>query len=256
MLGRAVQETFCDKPQPQCADCPRQPGCLYVDVFKNPGRSEEYPTFPAPFVLDAPRLPPDAIIKAGESLEFSITLFGRAVKWWREIVQAYVTSFDKYKEVFNASFKLDCVESVLDDVMVHDGKAFTGKPKPAVWSDAPGKMPDGELSVLVEFLSPVILKDGSKYEPDFASFMDAAFYRIASIIDIYGESAFSAPYALFYRKPYIKIEHVQRDGLLDGLLFTGKLTRYLPYIDLASYLHIGKQSTSGFGKFTYEVLLP
>jgi hypothetical protein len=122
-----------------------------------------------------------------------------------------------------------------------------------VWSDE-WKQPDADLSVIIKFLSPVSTKDGKPYVPAFASFMDAAFFRIASVIDVYEEGVFTAPYALFYRKPNVKTERVHRKGMVDCVIFSGKLARYIPYIDIASHLHIGKQSTAGFGMLEYEIL--
>jgi hypothetical protein len=88
----------------------------------------------------------NAVIKADDKLDFSVTLFGSEVKWWREITQAVVATFEKKAMVFNASFRLERAESVFDSVIIHDGKANTNEPRPAVWIDEV-KQHDGECLV-------------------------------------------------------------------------------------------------------------
>ena len=102
------------------------------------------------------------------------------------------------------------------------------------------------------------------YEPDFAVLMDSLLGRIAAICDHYGPSEFVIPYALVAKKPYVNAKYDLKrvqinsnsqpvNGFVGKVTFFGDVTRYLPYIDLGSQLHIGKKTTRSCGEYNFTL---
>jgi hypothetical protein len=247
-LGNAMFALYCVHPVPDCEQCERQKSCVYGALFKNPEKSPEFPTFPAPFVIDAPYDAGEKVIKTGETLTFSITILGESVRWWKHAAIAVRKMFDIPEKSFNSAFQLRSIRSEMEDLLVHNGENFVAEPMAAIWSDDPADPDIDPVRVNIEFLSPLITKNARDAAPDFGKFMDAVFYRIASMVDIYEKKEFAVSYGLLYRKPRIHTEVLSRDTGLPCFIFEGNLNRYLPYIDMGVHLHVGKQSTCGYGK--------
>ena len=64
----------------------------------------------------------------------------------------------------------------------------------------------------------------------------------------------SAPNSYVISTPYpSKIGYVKGDnGIVGSVRYKGDITKYLPYIDLGSQIHIGKKTTRGCGEYEFE----
>ncbi|MDR1465481.1 MAG: CRISPR system precrRNA processing endoribonuclease RAMP protein Cas6 [Oscillospiraceae bacterium] len=233
---------------------------MYPNVFKVIQRTAEFPTMPAPFVIHAPEFGKRQW-QAGESLIFSILLFGTAVRRSAEVLRAASV-------VFESRFAQTQGALVLRSV--RDG--FTGQSAEkdlqiAVWSDEGAQSIPPAQGIKIRFLSPTqIYHDRFVADkPDFPLFIDSLLARIAAMIDVYGENEFTLPYGLHRRKPQVTMQfstqritipqdHGQRvDGVIGEVLYEGGITRYLPYLDLGTQLHVGKKTTRGCGQYEMEI---
>jgi hypothetical protein len=224
--------------------CKRVPECAYGFVFKSQIKIDGFDSVTNPFVIGCDYSGKTGYI-AGEPFEFTITLFGAGARFRDEITAAVA---GMYREKLS--------------VLRHVGARILYDRE---WSD------DGEIehvdSVAVELLTPLVLLTSHKlvYEIDFKMFADAAFNRISNVIDVYGDAPLILPYALEHRAPRVICEAILREvtikqsspgavnGLLGSLRFAGDVTRYMPYIDLCSQLHLGKMTTRGCGAFAFEL---
>ena len=259
-LGSALLRCKCSRPSPDCEICSQRGACVYPNIFKVAQSTAEFPTMPAPFVIRAPAFGKRQWL-AGETLTFSIMLFGVAVRRSGEVLRAASTIFEGRFAQTEDAFALE---------NIRDG--FTGQNvekdlQIATWSDAGALDIPLAQAVKIRFMSPAQIYQAHFVvdKPDFSLFMDSLFARIAAIIDLYGESEFTLPYGLLARKPQITAQfstqrvlipqdHGQRvDGILGEILYQGDITRYLPYLDLGTQLHIGKKTTRGCGQFEIEI---
>ena len=259
-LGRALLRQNCGMGSPDCETCSRRGGCVYPNVFKVIRSTTAFPTMPAPFVIRAPEFGKRQW-QAGEALKFSILLFGSAIRWSTEILQAASTIFEGRFAQTQGALRLQAV---------HDG--FTGQSAEnelqiAVWSDTGAQSIPPVQGVKIRFLSPTqVFQDHFVVEkPEFSLFMDSLFARIAAMVDIYGEEEFVLPYGLVGRKPQVAArvstqritipqDRGQRvDGIIGEIVYEGNVTRYLPYLDLGTQLHIGKKTTRGCGQYEIEI---
>lgn len=262
-LGNSFVKLFCIHDAPDCAPCALYENCIYGDLFKPVEIHKDFTSRPSPFVIGINNNNSYSIRK-GEELTFSITIFGKQVRWWNHIVKAVIDIFKNNSYIFNRSFKLVNISSPFEEKIIYKNNKYLSKPKVCIWSDNKelykkqdnhyNDSNDSDISIRITFITPLITKDKSSLDWEFPEFMDAVFYRIASIIDVYEDGLFTIPYKLLYRKPYILSENrVKKDKCLS-VTFRGNLKDYLTYIELGKQLHIGKKATYGFGEYSYSII--
>jgi len=264
-LGQMLIRSCCSKMHPDCISCDNNTQCVYPMVFKGIHYPSGFDSIPNPFVLEVPT-DNKRKYKKGDSWSFQISLFGKATFWTKVIIGTV-------KKLFSAEFahtkdclQLERVSDFFSQEVLFENESFCGEPKAAIWSDQHGQTIEKINEIHVCFLSPTqILRNKVLVKNlDFATFIDNLFFRISSIIDIYEEKEFVLPYGLCYRKPYIVAETDLKtlrisqerhpvDGFVGNIKYVGDLTRYMPYIDLGSILHIGKQTTRGCGQYGFHI---
>lgn len=264
-LGNTLVRLYCHQSGPNCETCKNKDDCIYAQLFKATRRPEGFATVPNPFVIEVPADNKHCYQK-GEELVFRILLFGRAIYRIREIIEAV-------DQIFMGCFAntKDCIvlEKVWDsytDQIIYQFNHFVCNAEARIWSDEHRDKIMENQEIKLSFLSPTqILKQKKLFMTwDFSDFMDHLFSRISNMIDLYGKGEFVIPYGLSYRKPHVlttsnlkKVRIPQGKNFFDGFIgsvtFSGKLNRYMPYIDLGTQLHIGKLTTRGFGKYEIEM---
>jgi len=200
---------------------------------------------PNPFTISAP-YPSNGEYKAGEVLVFYVTLLGTACA----LEQALMDAAHEMCEGKLKDTRLTAVERIYS----HE------------WSDAGAETIPYCDTLTVNFITPteIFVQKKAATQIDFALFVDRLFARIGSIIDLYGEGEFMVPYNLVAKKPFVKAEYNLStvvfktneqpvSGILGRVQYSGDVTRYLPYIDLGSQIHIGRKSTRGCGEYTFEI---
>ncbi|MDR1321972.1 MAG: CRISPR system precrRNA processing endoribonuclease RAMP protein Cas6 [Gracilibacteraceae bacterium] len=219
-------------------------GCVYGNVFK----VKSDVSIPNPYTVSVP-FPSKGEYDQGEALTFFITLFGRAADYGAEIASAA---------------RSIGIGSLRHAVCREDGLVYA-----RTWSDEGADGLPYCDALTVRFITPAeILCDKEPVtKPDFSTFINSLFGRIAGIIDNYGESPFVIPYSLLAAKPFIKSEYdiapmnfhtgtggrQPVNGFVGVARYFGDITPYLPYIDLGSQLHIGKKTTRGCGEYIFEM---
>ena len=230
---------------------------VYDAVFK----VVEGESVPNPFVISAPypckdkyragkivkyRAGESVEYKAGERLEFFITLFGSACAYDKDIVDAA-----------SLMCRGKLAGAVLFDVRCEYSRT---------WSDSNADTIPFCDALMIEFITPTELLSSKQpvYEPDFSAFIDSLLGRISAIIDNYGENEFIIPYSLIARKPKVSAKYELEQilihsnshpisGFIGGIDYFGDVTRYLPYIDLGSQLHLGKKTTRSCGEYVFSI---
>jgi hypothetical protein len=242
-FGRSLCRRSCKRDKTDCEYCANAPRCAYARVFKSQTKTDGMDSVPNPFVIGVDWSGKERY-EIGDDLRFTITLFGNADTWRDEVVSAV-------DEMFTG--KLDCLK--LRENRIEYARE---------WSDD-GNLPAVD-TLVVRLKTPLVMLTGKSLvtEIDFAAFADSVFGRIAGINDTYGEKEFILPYALTHRKPKVIVESRLRavtirqekqpiTGLMGEVRFRGGLTRYMPYIDLCSQLHIGKMTTRGCGRYAFAI---
>jgi hypothetical protein len=213
----------------------------YEAVFK----IEATESIPNPFTMSV-RHPSAPEYKKGDSIPFSITLFGNACEYSEDIV---------------AAAKQICRGKLRNGNLADYGLEFD-----RVWSDAGAESISPCDSIKIDFVTPTEILSSKQAisELTFEVFIDSLFGRISGVIDNYTGGEFIIPYALTYKKPFVRAEYNLEpinfqtsgqpiNGLIGSVKYSGNVTRYLPYIDLGSQLHIGKKTTRACGEYIFEI---
>ncbi|MDR0999889.1 MAG: CRISPR system precrRNA processing endoribonuclease RAMP protein Cas6 [Clostridiales bacterium] len=253
-LGQALFDNnnqFWDKLH--CADCcydlrehnMRTYGCCNDCAYGNVFKLAENISVPNPYTISVP-YPVKEYHKKGEVLTFTITLFGNAARFATQIEKA-AKNMCKGKLV---NYEYIGSESVYD----------------RVWDDCMAESIPHTESVKITFLTPteIISSKVPLREIEFGAFIDSLFGRTCDIIDAYTDGKFILPYSLVARKPFVTAEYNLRridfktngqqiNGVVGSVTYIGDVTRFMPYIDLGSQIHIGKKATRACGEYSFEI---
>ena len=201
---------------------------------------------PNPFVISVP-YPSKKIYNPDETLSFNITLMGSACGFKQSIIDAAGLMFaGKF-----ASAKLTNYQQIYKQNWTDEGAEHIA--------------PCDKLIINFSTPTEIFINRQLPTQLDFATFIDRIFVRISGILDNYGENEFTIPYNLAYNKPFVMAEcnlqsiHFKTNnqpitGLLGQVQYYGNVTRYLPYIDLGSQLHIGKKTSRACGEYSFKIL--
>jgi hypothetical protein len=265
-LGKALAARCCEnQSQTLCGGCDRAAACVYAQMFKSVYRDAEFTSAPNPYAIDVGSSDRREY-SVGDTIQFNVLLFGSATRFAEEVVLAARAMFGG---VFGGAKQALALRSVHDGYtnapVLKDGSVSA--PEPVVWNDDGAESIKKITEIEVEFITPTQILRMSKLasEFDFDTLTDSLFNRISSIIDIYGDKEFVLPYRLPFRKPQIAVEQDLRIvtikqekqpivGMVGKARYSGELTRYMPYIDLGTQLHIGKMATRGCGQYKFKIL--
>lgn len=217
----------------------------YPLVYDSILKVESAESIPNPIVISAP-YPSKGHYTIGETLSFCITLLGCACDFEQSLVDA--TQW--------------MCEGKLAYAQLIDCKQIYG----IEWSDSGAQHIPACEKLTINFVTPAEIFVRKKLPSllDFETFTERIFIRMSGIFDNYSEGEFVIPYNLIYKKPNIQTEcdlHVVKfqtngqpiTGLLGQVRYYGDVTRYLPYVDLCSQIHIGKKTSRGCGEYSYEI---
>jgi hypothetical protein len=213
----------------------------YERVFKADGAHSA----PNPFVISAP-YPGNGVYAAGDTLDFTITLFGSACTFESDVLSA---------------LKRMCNGKLADAEIAGAERMYTRE-----WSDGGAESIPHTDTLTLRFLTPTEILSSKEplAELDFKKFIDSLFGRIAGVIDHYTDGEFVVPYTLLACKPFMKADYNLTpvkfqtggqpiSGFIGAIRYFGDITRYLPYIDLGGQIHIGKKTTRSCGEYNFEI---
>ena len=240
-FGASLSRQCCVMEKLRCDNCDALETCAYGSMFKV--QNEE--SVPNPYVISAP-YPSKGDYGADDTLDFSISLFGTAHRFENDVIRAA-------ESMCNGTLR----NAVLEDSWQEYNRE---------WSDSGAESIEFCDVLDIRFLAPAELRSKGEAlkEISFEQLIDSLFGRIADIIDNYTNSEFVLPYSLLERKPYVKAESQLEsfsfstnsqpiEAVMGSVRYFGDVTRYLPYIDLGTQLHIGKKTTRGCGEYTFMI---
>ena len=217
----------------------------YPDTFNCVFKITAAETIPNPIVISVP-YPTKHLHLPDELLTFSIVLMGKACVFKQSIIDAAT---------------LMCHGKLKNTALIACHQEYD-----STWEDTHVNQIPPCNNLKVTFLTPTEILASKKFkdELNFNTFVDRIFLRISKIIDNYSDNEFIIPYNLVLSKPHIittsnltvtkfQTSNQPITGFLGKIEFSGDVTRFLPYVDLASQIHIGKKTTRGCGQFKFEV---
>ncbi|QCQ23219.1 CRISPR system precrRNA processing endoribonuclease RAMP protein Cas6 [Desulfoglaeba alkanexedens] len=281
-FGVALKRCTCALPRRSCNDCLLRQRCLYTYVFETqPGETadamQRYAAAPHPFVFDL-EVGEEEVVSPGHSFSFGMTLFGRAVDGLPYLVHAIKEMGNLGIGKGRGTFDLEQVETLDAAGRPVDNLYMKGvlQPPRALLdiSHALDAFPEGKVELVrLHFITPVRLQTSGKLcrQLDFPLLVRTILQRLenlqrfhcgnesaldwgdwmeqASKVDRLSQEARWYDWERYSRR---QDRRMKLGGLLGPVTFRGPVEAFLPLLLLGSWVHIGKNTTFGLGRYHVE----
>jgi len=278
-FGHCFKKVICVLNKKDCNICDLKSCCVYMYVFdtKLPKKAKmmrKYETIPHPFVLTPP-LTKKRVFYPEEKIEFSLTLIGKA----RQYLPYFVYTFKKMGEIgigkAKGRFRLKEVLSLNGDkyTKIYDANEGTLKEFEDTYvSFGKGK---GLEKIALKFLTPTRIKYSGRFvsELEFHILIRALLRRISALsyfhcgkeldLDYKGIIQSATTVKSLRRKLFWydwqrfsnrQNTHMKMGGFMGEIEFEGDIERFYPLIALGEYIHVGKGTSFGLGRYEIKGL--
>ncbi len=281
VFGLALKKVVCALKRQECEECLLKKRCVYALVFETPLAFEppeglRVSVAPHPFVIEPPTTD-QTEFEAGEYIDSSLILFGDV----NDNLPYFIYAFDQIGKIGlgrringrRAGFTLKSVSS--NGIAVYSDKdkkirqrSFVDRLEIPVSTNHE----DTRFRIKVSLKTPLRLKYANKLKTDlpFHVLVRAMLRRISSLCICYAGGEPDLDYkGLLNRAADIAIEdnglkwhawerysnrqkqRMPLGGMLGEIIYNGRLTEYLPLLDICSKVHVGKNTSFGLGKMKY-----
>ncbi len=279
-FGGAFRRICCSQGGETCNGCILRETCPYAYVFETspPPGSEVLRTLrdiPRPFVIE-PELSTKTNYRPGEELSFGLVLIGRAI----DLLPYFILTFREVGRIGigkgRRRYLLERIEKELADgnksvIFFSGDEMIINEPSEINFEDAKRRaslLPQDK--VILEFLTPARIKfRGSLYsEFLFRPLFQRLIGRISSLLYFHCREKLDLDFkGLIERADKIKIEssdlkwrdweryskrqdmRMKLGGVLGTITYSGDLGEFLSFLALGEYVHIGKGTPFGLGKY-------
>lgn len=288
-FGHALKKAVCTVRDNDCISCILQRQCLFAKFYLDQKEgNEKAPSKIHPFIIE----PPFEIKKEyqkGEEFLFSIILLGNSYEMLPFIIYAFEImgnkgigrSLEKNEEkiIQNTPF-------IIKDILVVENgekqsiyntvkKQIISSPSPYNLVYQPvinGKTNQQELTLTLE--TPLRFKNENNLSStlDFMQLLRLMVRRISSVFREYEDKNFYIDikpllaiaekvcivHSSLHWEEQTRYSSRQRKvmkfgGLLGTITYQGNFQEFVPLLDLATLLHLGKQTSFGLGKINYQL---
>jgi hypothetical protein len=278
-FGHALRKLACMTRQKECQGCPLHGTCPYPAIFAPPPvahRLHHFSQPPAPYVIE-PAGWGALHLAAGESHHFDMVLVGRALRElplitlaWRHALQNGIGAGDGRAEL-TAIGQITLDGSELPVYTPESGclrEHETPAPQPLAAAD----------SLTLDLLSPLRLQENGRALPPNRLteevLLMASVRRASLMAEFHGAGApgwnFSAlkiaaasvdgektlKWREWTRRSSRQQKLMQLGGVVGRWTLRGNLAPFLPALHLCQWLHIGKETVFGLGRYALKHTSP
>ncbi len=277
-FGHAFKRAICTQREKECRECMLIHSCIYCYVFDTtfPGECERDEHVPHPFIIEPP-LDKRRLFGTEDRLCFDLILVGRAADY----IPYFILAFEKLGEMGigqnKGKYWIEKVTSLNKDreLLIYDGSShlkydFQVIDSAEIIHDA------AQLNyhqVTLRFLTPTRIKHNGKLtmNMEFEVMMRNLMRRLSWLARVHCGEKWEIEWNDIIRKArevrmvytnlgwYDWERYSQRQGIrmkmggfLGEIAFEGKLAEFMPWLKLGEYLHIGKGTVYGLGKYEIE----
>jgi CRISPR-associated endoribonuclease Cas6 len=277
-FGHAFKSAVCAQREKECRECMLMHSCIYCYVFDTtfPGECEQDEHVPHPFIIEPP-LDKRRLFGTEDRLCFDLILVGRAADY----IPYFILAFEKLGEMGigqnKGKYWIEKVTGLSKDreFLIYDGSShlkydFQVIDSAEIIHDA------AQLNyhqVALRFLTPTRIKHNGKLtmNMEFEVVMRNLMRRLSWLARVHCGEKWEIGWSDIIRKArevriidadlvwYDWERYSQRQGtrmkmggFLGEIEFEGKLAEFMPWLKLGEYLHIGKGTVYGLGKYEIE----
>jgi len=281
-FGKILWKIICTKKDIDCYNCINKYICIYSQIFKtpNPLNSKIFSKIkyiPHPFIIEPP-LEIDKLYSKNDEIKFKLILFGNIINFYNYFIIAFEELGKNGIGKGKGHFKL---KEVIDEI---NNSILIGENKNSFLPDSPNLLPLSNLydeflsqinlnEIKLNFITPTRILYNGKLIDDlpFHIFIKNLIRRIWLIlyfhhkidlplnynelidsslnVDIKNNNLYWYDWERYSSTQNTKIK---LGGFKGVITYTGDLEIFIPLIFIGSYIHIGKQTSFGLGK--YEII--
>lgn len=277
-FGYAFKKVSCTIREKNCFDCLLKDKCPYSYIFKTPvpessERMRKYPYAPHPFIITPP-LEHKGEFLPEDILAFQITLIGKAI----EFLPYFIYTFEVLGEMGigkdKGQYKLIKVNSLdntdsekeiysVKDKILHSDFLITQAHRLSI-----PKLSEKQL--ILRFITPTRIKYGGKYIKNLQfhillrsllrRFSSLSYFHCNQVLDLDFKKLIKEAASVKNMQNSIYWYDWQRYSTSQGvkmklggfkgeISFSGDLKDLLQFIILGQYIHVGKGTAFGLGKY-------
>jgi len=268
-FGHALKHIVCVVDRPECAGCPLIQKCAYAYLFET--RNARGEQVAHPYIIEPP-MSDRQFYGPADFIHLSVVLIGRAIDYVPYLVMAFRRMGQR--GVGKGAGRFEVLEvstlSAGKRQLIYNGHDEILYPS-EFQVDLDAIKPIEAKTITLHFSTVTALKSGGKitFSPGFETVIMATYRRMKAL-SVYhnGSSAIELPdrkthpvqvkntdlhpasWARYSNRQQKKIGY---DGVVGSLTFTGDLTPYIPLLEMGHYVHIGRGTVYGMGKYELEI---
>jgi len=275
-FGHAFKRAVCVDRDGECAKCKLQHKCVYSYVFETaiPETEARNTQVPHPFVIEPP-LEERQRYGTDDTLSFQLILVCRAIDY----IPYFIFAFEELGRIGlgrnRGIYKLEKVVST-NEAVIYDGKSHIRDDTQVI--DFAQLLRDisplNYHRITLRFFTPTRIKYHGKLikDLDFELLMRNLLRRLSWLVEVHCEEKWDLNWKELLKRAHERVKTVRSDlqwhdwerysqrqakklkmgGFLGDITFEGDLAEFLPVIKLGEYLHVGKGTVYGMGK--YEII--
>lgn len=276
-FGGALKKVVCAVREKDCSRCLLAARCVYARVFENvgpaPGETVRQAAPPHPYVIEPPART-QTRYAVGDLFEFTLLLFGEFTDYLPYFVYAFEAMGEQglggRRNHGLGRYRLEAISCNSQSLYEAERRQLVPH-APTTLMLSPGAPAQGELCL--RLLAPLRLKFENQLmaELPFHLLVRACLRRISSLFAAFGAGEPDLDYrGLVARAREVTVrdsrlrwhdwqryssrqEQTMLMGGMNGeILYRGDIGEYLPLLELARELHLGKQTAFGLGRIDFE----
>jgi hypothetical protein len=246
-FGHAFRRAVCMENNDACVNCTTRFNCVYTYVFDTSilQEIERGERFPHPFIIEPP-LETKQYYRIDDRIDFNLILVGRAIDYFPYFIVAFEemgrTGIGKNRGRFSVEKVISVYEG--KEIAVYDGDSHFKDDYPVIESFKlvyeAAKLNYHRLTL--HFLTPSRIKYNGKLTINIT--FDNAKNNVRTIhSDLVWHD--------WERYSQRQNTRMKMGGFIGKITFEGELCEFMPFIKLGEYLHIGKETVFGLGKYEF-----
>jgi len=284
-FGYAFKRIVCVNRERLCESCLLKVKCVYSYVFETPlpsdtSKMRKYPFAPHPFVITPP-LEEKRVYREGETLGFELILTGKSI----DFLPYFIYTFEELGKIGigkgKGKYQLEEVRAINAGERIKDQKEetiliYSRKDKTlrnnfrVLKVDDLGPFDLSPYTLCIHFLTPTRLKYDGKLSPrlEFHILIRNLLRRISLLSYFHCEEDLDLDFkGLIETSKSVKVKEenlswvdwerysnrqetkMKMGGFVGSITFEGDLKPFLPLLLLGEYVHVGKGTSFGLGKY-------
>ncbi len=282
-FGQALRELSCNFANMKCEKCNLNSKCPY-SLFFNPFLTEKdklktsgrFHNKLRPFIIE-PAISGKTEYLQGENIKFTINVFGEMKQFIPYIIESWRNLQGKGIGANRGKFLLGNIW-IINDILGKSIKIYDYKDELVVNKELSISVDDinkqvnlyKEDKVTFIFKSPTLLKYKGQYikkSLEFNILMRNLFRRLSTLAAFYGEEMDiyfkdyldkateivivneNLEWKQWFRYSNKQQQKIDMQGFTGMITYQGDIKQFLPYLIIAQYIHIGKNTVFGQGNF-------